>query len=279
MSHEDVANQALTSIRFRLASKQSYAKPKAMPLEEGKILSDKDPWPSPTVPGIINSWLAVEWLVARRYSDPKPKFEAPWWSRLVPKHGILTNRSTHDSYLCLFTGKWGVVTMDMEVSGFGCWSPKLVSGSIMCRRVTQHDDWNCCPVETCHGGGKIKFRPTGDVQSLLFSSLMARRTFSIWELIEAWLAVGPDPGSRPDVAKLSEKVLLTQLVHHMFRDSPDEVMAAVLDRYERPPPDDSNVDDKEVELLLEEMAISDHANCDDLKNYKDELKQKKRSRS
>lgn len=122
MSQEDVANQALTSIRFRLASKQSYvAKPKAMPLEEGKILSDKDPWPSPTVPGIINSWLAVEWLVARHYSDPKPKFEAPWWSRLVPKHGILTNRSTHDSYLCLFTGKWGVVTMIWRsvVSGVG----------------------------------------------------------------------------------------------------------------------------------------------------------------
>ena len=71
---------------------------------------------------------------------------------------------------------------------------------------------------------------------------------------------------------LTDRKLLEQLVQLVF--APDlEMVKKVLEAYDKPATNDSVddfADDPDMQLLFEEMAISDHPNATDLKAWRNE---------
>ena len=74
------------------------------------------------------------------------------------------------------------------------------------------------------------------------------------------------------MGKLSREQLINKAANLAFPDSPGTA-AKVIEAYKKDPePEYTAEDDPETAELIEEMAVTDQVNCEDLKSYRDDLR-------
>ena len=123
--------------------------------------------------------------------------------------------------------------------------------------------------------GQIGIEVCSERVPLLLHSLRERKEFSVWSLQLACDLVTPE--TEPAQKCYSRLLLLQRLVAAAARDEYEAIIAA----YKKPAKTAENEDedgvepdDEELVDLLEEMAISDQVNAQDVKSYVNEVKSK-----
>ena len=180
-----------------------------------------------------------------------------------------------DSRIVLFVAAWGVVTAKLEACGgrADAWSIDASRRGILgFVYIQQPGVWTVVEVEAQieHNFGII-FVQTKEPRHLLQAALLRRREFSLWELRKAVAQLTDPSPAHADLLARPGKVLLAGLVNIAFPGDP-ETVAAILEQYEKPPPEEPQPeDDAEMDELPEELAVDEQAHAADLWAFRREL--------
>ena len=277
VSAELLSQTAWRSLSSKERCRVSYlAAPQVWPEDFNGILKPSH-WSSPTVPGIANAYIAFSWLVHWTAKLKKVGGAASsWWSRLVPLHAIVVLEDADGVrfVVCLFSGLWGIIAAKVIRASLYCYEMSVVRGSIVLEHITSAVQV-LAPVVGAYSPGKgIVLEPRSGPQSLIEVTLRARGSLNKWELKQMVVALEAPHTNVADLDPLTEKALLNRLVPLVFPGDP-ALVAEILDAYARPKPakDEYEMDEETCDLV-EEMAVSDQINLDDLKNFRDEIKKK-----
>ena len=263
-----IAQESWRSIKHKHPSKAAHHSPPAdWPTRLNDILSVAISDPSPTAPGLYQSFLAWSWLQEHgRLTEAGQAmgFAASWFSRLCTRGALV--RTGLELFVVVAVGRWGIHAWDAEKVGPNDY---VLSQSVLAVRPVficsafEHEvlEIEGHPLDDCVG-----FKTTGEPVNLLKSALLRRRPFTHWELKSAWEVLGSD-----DPIPESPAALLKAIVAHFFPgDAGDEILAA----YKRPQPihqEFSEATLQEMSDIIEEMAEADGVNATDIKTYRQDL--------
>ena len=179
-----ISKEAWRSLAHKQRSRASFvARPVEWPDEFNTVLNPRRDWPSPTVPGQAQSWLAWHWLrdVARQPGDDPTPPHLAWASRLAPKHALLVHSETQASYLTLFVGRWGLIAHQLRPGDGHTWSVSCTPDAIRSVYVCDARDFMVVPKTTSpREDVGVVLQQDGEGVNLFQSALCGRRDFTKW---------------------------------------------------------------------------------------------------
>ena len=211
--------------------------------------------------------------------------DAGWPTKLLEKHIVLTNGDEH--FLVIGEGSWAAQILNLRpaegIFQNATYVPVLedVKDSYGVLSITSPEVYlvsrvRGCLIESADGPeatGVLGFEAISERVPLLLWALRERKEFALFMLQHC---AGTIAKAAPPLQTYSRQVLLGYLARAVA--PPDEV-EEILERYKKPRPADADcdadaldVDEPELQDLLEEMAISDQINQQDLKAYRDDIK-------
>ena len=285
MQAPTVTREELANCDWRPRKRQKMlwdAAPPDWPAALNDVLKPGKSWPSPAVPGQMESYIAWTWLTQEGRAGHREQGAArSWWSRLAVKHALLSYCSPDGSlsltYVCLFVGKWGCLALKV-LTERGALEIARTQGSIQVLHITNPDGWTValCGGVFEHDIGLVLARD-GDEQGLLQHALLTRRDFTTWELdlaIGDMLEKGGVEAADGATASKLEKCVRLAFPGDDARIT--EVLALYAKESGDAEEDLDEENDPEFLELLEEMAVSDQVNTSDLKTWKETADKKSR---
>ena len=205
-----------------------------------------------------------------------------WPSKLCEKHLALHVNDEH--YLVIGEGSWAMQVIRLHVAEGIFQSATFVPHiadvrgsygvlSIMDPMAYQVSRVRGClvPGDSPQATGTLGLEAISERTPLLLWALRERKDFSLFMLQHCAEKI---PGAKPPAQTYSRIILIGHLATALGV-SPEEV-AQITESYKKarpPPPEEDGLDDEpELADLLEEMAISDQINQQDLKSYRDDIK-------
>ena len=275
VSLHEVANKSWFALSQKSKDQQSFSvAPTDWPAKLNTILHDNRSWPSPTVPGHMESFVAWRWLLAKTGAllAAGHHASASWWSRLAHLHHCISHVASNTHYISLCACNWGCIVAKLSVAAPSHWVFQNNSGAFDVVHFTSIDGWTVAPVRGKTRDSVVGLYQTGAAQGLLEFALRDRREFTKWELQKAIISMETPTPTLADVQQ-NAPTLLKRLVKLVF-DGDDEMANRILDAYSKQKVEVPVDVDEEMADLLEEMAISDQVNTGELKTWKNDLQKK-----
>ena len=258
--------------------------PGGLPLPLNRILTNKQSWPSPAAKGLAESALALAYLETSIH-DGNEDWDQGWATLLCDQQWVLTNEETGEIYWVLLGGAWSVPILSLtEAPGIHSSSTFILPSTEKAIQESFGTLSVCCPFTfaaqkakgvriTVDGAQQLGLTVPCEKVPLLLLCLRARKEFTLWQLKRAVESLPDD--AQPRVASYSRKLYLQRLVAHLAPSEVDDIMALYAQKVvPQPEGEDQEIEDPDLIELMEEMAVSDMVNSNDLKCFKQELKAK-----
>ena len=277
ISAELIASKAWQDMSSRASCKRSFVpQPREWPNWLNDILNEHRTYPSPTVPGIFKAFIAMSWLdMWRNKCNCAIPADASWISRLVPEHSLFYEDDDADKLAVnLQSSTWGLVCVRAHRIDPHHVAVSSAPGAVHVRHVWKSITVSSKPlIAVVTPGNQIVFKHE-ELCEITQWTLLHRRELTVWEKQQLLTRLAPQR-SEEEIHKLTGQQLLEAIVILSFPDD-DTTQKYVLDAYaSEVVPADEEMDDEETAALVEELAVVDPINGDDVREFREKVARNK----